>query len=74
MNQRTNVYTWENDDGIPVVKYGFTFLRAHNCSPYEMPILWDFLEHFSFEKSEDGTITRYYSASAFQSDDAVVIP
>ena len=74
VNQRTNVYTWENDDGIPVVKYGFTFLRAHNCSPYEMPILWDFLEHFSFEKSEDGTITRYYSASAFQSDDAVVIP
>lgn len=70
VNQRTDVYTWENDDGIPVVKYGFTYLRAHNCSPYEMPILWDFLEHFRL--TEDGS--RYYSASAFTQDDAVKIP
>ena len=38
-----------------------------------MPILWDFMKHFSFEKQEDGTIIRYYSASAFAQDDAVVI-
>ena len=56
-----------------MVKYGYTLLRAHNCSPYEMPILWDFMEHFSFEKAEVGTITRYYSASAFERDDAVIL-
>ena len=70
---RINVYTWENSDGISTVQYGFTTLRSHNCSPYEMPILWDFMKHFSFEKQEDGTIIRYYSASAFAQDDAVVI-
>ena len=73
INDRTKVYTWENSDGVPMVKYGYTLLRAHNCSPYEMPILWDFMEHFSFEKAEDGTITRYYSASAFERDDAVTL-
>ena len=70
---RINVYTWENADGISVVQYGFTTLRSHNCSPYEMPILWDFMEHFSFVVNDDGTITRYYSASAFAEDDAVVL-
>ena len=73
INDRTKVYTWENSDGVPMVKYGYTLLRAHNCSPYEMPILWDFMEHFSFEKAEDGTITRYYSASAFERDDSVIL-
>ena len=70
---RINVYAWENGDGISVVQYGFTTLRSHNCSPYEMPILWDFMEHFSFVVNDDGTITRYYSASAFAEDDAVVL-
>ena len=70
---RIQVYAWENGDGVSVVQYGFTTLRSHNCSPYEMPILWDFMEHFSFEKNDDGTITRYYSASAFERDDAVVL-
>ena len=70
---RINVYTWENSDGISTVQYGFTTLRSHNCSPYEMPILWDFMKHFSFETQEDGTIVRYYSASAFTQDDSVVI-
>ena len=70
---RINVYAWENADGISVVQYGFTTLRSHNCSPYEMPILWDFMEHFSFVTNDDGTITRYYSASAFEQDDAVVL-
>ena len=70
---RINVYAWENADGISVVQYGFTTLRSHNCSPYEMPILWDFMEHFSFVVNDDGTITRYYSASAFAEDDAVVL-
>ena len=70
---RINVYAWENADGISVVQYGFTTLRSHNCSPYEMPILWDFMEHFSFVVNDDGTITRYYSPSAFEQDDAVVL-
>ena len=38
-----------------------------------MPILWDFMEHFSFVKDEDGSITRYYSPSAFEQDDLIVI-
>lgn len=70
---RVNMYTWENDQGIPMVKWGQTLLRAHNCYAGEMQLLWDFLEHFSYEVSDDGTVTRYYSASAFASDDAVLI-
>ena len=46
---------------------------SHNCYPSDMPVLWDFMEHFSFVVNDDGTITRYYSASAFAEDDAVVL-
>ena len=31
------------------------------------------MEHFSFEKAADGTVTRYYSPSAFEKNDAVKI-
>ena len=70
---RINMYTWSNDQGIPMVKWGQTQMRAHNCYSGEMQHLWDYLEHFSFDVAEDGTITRYYSASAFAEDDAVEI-
>ena len=35
--------------------------------------MWDFLEHYRVDTNDDGTVTRYYSASAFAEDDAVVI-
>ena len=70
---RYEIYTWNNDQGIPVLQWGQTLMRTHNCYPGEMHLLWDYLEHFSFEKATDGTVTRYYSASAFAQDDAVVI-
>ena len=76
-SRHNELYTWSKKvDGtdIPLVQWATCLLRPHNCYPSEMPILWDFMEHFSFEKAEDGTITRYYSVSAFQADDAVVIP
>ena len=31
------------------------------------------MEHFSFEKAADGTVTRYYSPSAFANNDAVTL-
>ena len=45
----------------------------HNCIPGFRPLMWDFLEHYSVETAADGTVTRYYSASGFEQDDAVVI-
>ncbi|MDD6212577.1 MAG: PHB depolymerase family esterase [Clostridiales bacterium] len=64
---------WRNSQGIALMQQGQTKYRAHNCYPMEMAMMWDYLEHFSYEVAEDGTITRYYSASAFAEDDAVVI-
>lgn len=70
---RYDFYTWENEGGIPVVKWGMCLGRAHNCHPEDMWKLWDYLEHFGFEVSADGTVTRYYSASAFAANDTVII-
>ncbi|MDD6212287.1 MAG: hypothetical protein PUB22_03975, partial [Clostridiales bacterium] len=72
-NNRTRLYTWANGQNINMIQYGYTLLRAHNCHPSEMPILWDFLEHFSFEKDDEGNFTRFYSESAFSENDAVEI-
>ena len=73
LEKRYDTYTWNNEQGIPMLQYGQTLMRTHNCYPGEMHLLWEYLEHFSFEKAADGTVTRYYSASAFEKDDAVVI-
>lgn len=76
-SRHNELYTWSKSvDGtdIPLVQWATCLLRPHNCYPSEMPMLWDFMKHFSFEKAADGTITRYYSASAFAQDDAVKIP
>ena len=75
-SRHTELYTWSRDiDGVdvPLLQFSQTLLRPHNCYPSDLPILWDFMEHFSFVTSDDGTITRYYSASAFEQDDAVVL-
>jgi hypothetical protein len=73
LNSRYDVYSWNNKQGIAVVKWGQTMLRPHNCYPGEMPLLWDFVSHFSSKTNDDGTVTRYYSASAFAKDDAVIL-
>ena len=69
LTKRHYVYTWNDTNSIAVFKWGLTLLRPHNCYPSEMPILWDFLKHFSL--SSDGT--RAYSASAFTEDDSVTL-
>ena len=67
LGKRHDVYTWNKFGLIPVFSWGMTLLRPHNCYPSEMPILWDFMKHFS--RGSDGT--RYYSASAFKSSDTI---
>ncbi len=52
---RFMTWTWSNDQGFPLFKVGRTLYRAHNCIPAEMPLLWDFLRHWSYK---DGI--RYY--------------
>jgi hypothetical protein len=52
---RFQTWTWNNRQGFPVFKVGRTRYRAHNCIPAEMPLLWDFLKHWSYK---DGV--RYY--------------
>ena len=54
-NGRFTTWTWTNDQGFPLFQVGRTLYRAHNCIPDEMPLLWDFMKHWSFK---DGI--RYY--------------
>ena len=71
-SRHPEVYSWTRDFNgteVPLVQWSMCLLRPHNCYPSDMPILWDFLEHYSMD--ENGT--RYYSASAFELDDAVVL-
>ena len=64
----------ERDRRNPLpVQWAQCLLRPHNCYPSDIPILWDFVKHFSFTADSNGTITRYYSESAFEKDDAIVI-
>ena len=72
-NARYRTWKWYNEDDIPVMTYIFSLYEAHNCIPGFRPLMWDFLEHYSVETAADGTVTRYYSASGFEQDDAVVI-
>ena len=72
-NARFRTWTWNNEDGVPELTYVFALYEAHNCLPGFRPIMWDFLEHYRVDTNDDGTVTRYYSASAFAEDDAVVI-
>ena len=62
-------YVWNNEKGIPMVSWGQTYMRDHNCYPAEIPVLWDYIEHYSL--AEDGS--RYYSPSAFAEDDLILI-
>ncbi len=66
---RTLMYTWNNRQGIPMVRFGQTLLREHNCYPAEVKAAWEFLSKYSL--NEDGT--RYYSETAFAKNDLVEI-
>jgi poly(3-hydroxybutyrate) depolymerase len=64
-------YNWANDQGIDLVKFGRTLLREHNCYPEEFRLIWNYVQHFSLEKKADGKNVRYYSKSAFKSNDKI---
>ncbi len=49
---RTYLYTWNNKQEFPMVVWGQTYLREHNCHPTEIPMFWDFLTHYT--KDADG--------------------
>ena len=63
---RFETYTWNNANNIPIMQYTNSLYRPHNCLTSEIPMMWDFLEHYRYVQNEDGSITRYYSESAFQ--------
>ena len=52
---RFQTWTWTNKQGFPLFKVGRTLYRAHNCIPDEMPRLWDYLKHWSYNNG-----VRYY--------------
>jgi poly(3-hydroxybutyrate) depolymerase len=66
---RFKTWTWSKNIGkenVELVKLSRNIYRSHNCTFEEMPMLWDFLEHYSFEKDKDNNIVRYYSPSGFK--------
>ncbi|MDD6213421.1 MAG: PHB depolymerase family esterase, partial [Clostridiales bacterium] len=64
---RTWTYTWNNRDEIPMVVWGQTYLREHNCYPAEIPMSWDFLKNY--RKKADGS--RYYKDQLIVNDPEV---
>lgn len=71
---RFHTYTWQNSQSIPMVQYGYTLAREHNCMPDETRLEWDFLKHFSFAKDTSGhVVARFYSESGFKARDAIQI-
>ncbi|MEA4934676.1 MAG: hypothetical protein VB071_14000, partial [Lawsonibacter sp.] len=62
---RTWTYTWNNSQDIPMVVWGQTYMREHNCYPAEIPMFWNFISHYKLETNG----TRDYSASAFATSD-----
>lgn len=58
-----------DDTSVPVYCVSRMQNIGHTNSNTQFDLLWDFLEHYRVD--ENGT--RYYSASAFEEDDSVVI-
>ena len=68
---RQHYYTWSNEDGVPVYRYGWTEGRSHNCSVDDMWLLWEsWFSKWSLDENGD----RLYSESGFAADDAVLLP
>ncbi|BBH70241.1 hypothetical protein ACTI_69260 [Actinoplanes sp. OR16] len=65
-HDRFQTWTWKHRrTGAPVLQLTKNLYRSHNTMPEECPLLWNFLKHYSHEVAADGTVTRYYSPSAF---------
>jgi poly(3-hydroxybutyrate) depolymerase len=63
---RFQTWTWHDQGAsVPMFKVTRNLYRSHNTTAEEPPLLWDFAKHYSREVAADGTITRYYSPSAF---------
>ncbi|WP_203790910.1 hypothetical protein [Paractinoplanes rishiriensis] len=66
-HDRFQSWTWkDHHTGVPVLKLTRNLYRSHNTTAEESPLLWDFLKHYSHEAAADGTVTRFYSPSAFR--------
>jgi hypothetical protein len=67
---RYKTWTWSKNIGgqnVALVKLTQNIYRSHNCIFEEMPMLWDFLEHYSYEVDANNVVTaRYYSPSGFK--------
>lgn len=65
---RFRTWTWSRAHGstdVPLVKVTKNLFRSHNMIPEEMPLLWEFLRHFSADVHADGSVVRWYSPSGF---------
>ena len=70
-SRHPDVYSWTKTiDGVdvPLVQWALCLAASPQLLSQDMPVLWDFMEHFSFVKGSDGSLTRYYSPSAFEKD------
>lgn len=66
-HDRFQTWTWHKQGtDIPIFKVTRNVYRSHNTTAEEPPLLWDFAKHYSSEVAADGTVTRYYSPSAFR--------
>lgn len=75
-HDRFNTWTWTkefNGIEVPVFQMSKNLFRSHNCIHEEMPILWDFLKHYSFETDNLGNLIRYYSPSGFTDEGDMVL-
>jgi len=62
-------WTWSkkfDNKEVPLFKMTKNIYRSHNCIYEEMPMLLDFLEHYSCEVDENNNIIRWYSESSFK--------
>lgn len=58
VNGRHQTWSWNNSQGFPVFQITRTLYRSHNNIMAEAPLLWDWLEHWSYK---DGI--RYYDVT-----------
>lgn len=68
-HDRFVTWTWTKDFNgveVPLMKFTSNLYRSHNCMHEEMPLLWEFVRHFSCEIDAAGNVTRYYSPSGFK--------
>ncbi|MDK9712041.1 PHB depolymerase family esterase [Acidaminobacter sp.] len=65
---RFKTWTWSKEfsgEEVSIFQVTENIYRSHNCIHEEMPLLWDFLEHYSMTMDQDGNVVRFYSPSGF---------